>query len=194
MTWYNFHVGHACLARSEHIVSKRLSRFTDSEGNCDGWGAFIINISVSYVLLANVKPHHGQHFSRLMVSPPQMPVQFKLMYNANILRAEITTLTTPPPPVWYTIIKPKLSFFKNRSENAMLTSCVSSYAPMLVKKSVLPRSPEIFLRPFPEKTQILLTSCIHPKISQHSIPHVMHEENNVGLQIIHTITKFLYFF
>ena len=52
---------------------------------------------------------------------------------------------------------------------------------------------EIFIRPFPEKTQILLTPCIHSKISQHSIPHAMYEANNVGFQIIHTITTFLYF-
>ena len=39
---------------------------------------------------------------------------------------------------------------------------------MLVKRLVLPRSPEIFLRPFPEKTQILLTPCVHPKISHSS--------------------------
>ena len=65
---------------------------------------------------------------------------------------------------------------------------------MLVKRSVLPRSPEIFIHPFPEKTQIILTPYIHPKISQHSIAHAMHEENNVGFQIIHTITTFLYFF
>ena len=75
----------------------------------------------------------------------------------------------------------------------MLTSCVLSYAPMLEKRSVLPRSPDIFLGPFPEMTQILLTPCIHSKISQHSIPHVTPEENNVGLQILHTITTFLYF-
>ena len=65
---------------------------------------------------------------------------------------------------------------------------------MLVKRSVLPRSPEIFIRPFPEKTQILLIPYINPKISQHSIPHVTAEENNVGFQIIRTITTFLYFF
>ena len=93
------------------------------------------------------------HFSIChMVSPPQMPVPLKRMYNANIPRAEITTFVPSCPPMLHTIIKPKLSFFKNCFENGMLTSCVLSYAPMLVKRSVLPRSPEIFLRPFPEKT------------------------------------------
>ena len=113
------------------------------------------------------------HFPRwppkkLVVSPPQMPVPLKHMYNANIPRAEITTFVPSCPPMWHTIIKPKLSFFKNCFENGMLTSCVLSYAPMLKKWSVLPRSPEIFLRPFPEKTQILLTPCVHPKISHNS--------------------------
>ena len=83
-----------------------------------------------------------------MVSPPQMPVPLKRMYNANIPRAEITTFVPSCPPMLHTIIKPKLSFFKNCFENGMLTSCVLSYAPMLVKRSILPRSPEIFLRPF----------------------------------------------
>ena len=59
------------------------------------------------------------------------------------------------------------------------------------KKAPFPRSPEIFLRSFPEKTQILINPCIHPKIAQHSIPHVTHEENNLGLQTILTITTFL---
>ena len=103
-----------------------------------------------------------------MVSPPQMSVPLKRMYNANIPRAEITTFVPSCPPMLHTIIKPKLSFFKNCFENGMLTSCVLSYAPMLVKRSISPRSPEIFLRPFPEKTQILLTACVHPKISHNS--------------------------
>ena len=119
-----------------------------------------------------------KHFSRTLpshcycvgykVSPPQMPVPLKRMYNANIPRAEITTFVPSCPPMLHTIIKPKLSFFKNCFENGMLTSCVLSYAPMSVKRSILPRSPEIFLRPFPEKTQILLTTCVHPKISHNS--------------------------
>ena len=96
-----------------------------------------------------------------MVSPPQMPVPLKRMYNANIPRAKITTFFPSCPPMLHTIIKPKLSFFKNCFENGMLTSCVLSYAPMLVKRSVLPSPPEIFLRPFPEKTQFLLTIYPH---------------------------------
>ena len=99
------------------------------------------------------------------VSPPQMPVPLNRMSNAIIPRAEITTFVPSCPPMLHTIIKPELSFFKNCFENGMLTFCVLSYAPMLVKRSVLPRSPEIFLRPFPEKTQILLTACVHAKIS-----------------------------
>ena len=102
----------------------------------------------------------------------------------------MTTFVHNYPPMWHTIRKPKLSFFKNRYEHGMLTSSVSSYAPLLVKSSILPRSPEIFSRSFPERTQILLIPCIQPKISQHSIPYVTHEENNVGLQIIHTIKTF----
>ena len=81
------------------------------------------------------------------VSPPQMPVPLKRMYNANIPRAEITTFVPSSPPMLHTIIKPELSFFKNCFENGMLTSCVLRYALMLVKRSILPRSPEIFLRP-----------------------------------------------
>ena len=108
------------------------------------------------------------------VSPPQMPVPLKRMYNANIPRAEIITFVPSCPPMLHTIIKPKLSFFENCLENGMLTSCVLSYAPMLVKRSILPRFPEIFLRPFPEKTQILLIAC-------------------VCLQFIHIITTFPYF-
>ena len=103
-----------------------------------------------------------------VVSPPQMPVPLKRMYNANILRAEITTFVPNCPPMWHNMIKPKLSFLKNSFENGMLTSCVLSYTPMLVKRSVLPRSPEIFLRPFLEKTQILFTPCVHPKIPHNS--------------------------
>ena len=103
-----------------------------------------------------------------MVSPPQMPVLLKRMYNANIPRAEITTFVPSCPPMLHTIIKTKLSFFQNCFENGMLTSCVLSYAPMLVKRYILPRSPKIFLSPFPEKTQILLTACVHPKISHNS--------------------------
>ena len=34
-----------------------------------------------------------------MVSPPQMPVPLKRMYNANILRAEITTFVPNCPPM-----------------------------------------------------------------------------------------------
>ena len=102
------------------------------------------------------------------VSPPQMPVPLKRMYNANIPRAEITTFVPSCPPILHTILNPKLSFFKNCFENGMLTSCVLSYAPMLVKRSILPRSPEIFLRPFPEKTHILLPACVHPNISHNS--------------------------
>ena len=114
--------------------------------------------------LTQVTPH--THIP--MVSPPQMPVPLKRMYNANIPRADITTFVPSCPPMLHTIIKPKLSFFKNCFKNSMLTSCVFSYAPMLVKRSILPRSPEILLRPIPEKTQILLTACVHPKISHNS--------------------------
>ena len=91
-------------------------------------------------------------------SPPQMPVTSKRMHNANIQRAEMTILVPNYPLMWHTIINPKLSCFKNRSENGMVTSSVSSYAPLLVKWSVLPRSPEIFLRLFPEKK----TNPSHP--------------------------------
>ena len=52
-----------------------------------------------------------------MVSPPQMPVPLKRMYNANIPRAKITTFVPSCPPMLRTIIKPKLSFFKNCFEN-----------------------------------------------------------------------------
>ena len=64
-----------------------------------------------------------QCWKSIMVSPPQMPVPLKHMYNANIPRAEITTFVPSCPPMWHTIIKPKLSFFKNCFENGMLTSC-----------------------------------------------------------------------
>ena len=39
-----------------------------------------------------------------MVSPPQMPVPLKRMYNVNIPRAEITTFvpSCPPPPPYVT--------------------------------------------------------------------------------------------
>ena len=104
----------------------------------------------------------------VVVSPPQMPVPLKHMYNANILRAEFTIFVPNYPPMWYTIIIPKLSFFKNGSENGMLSSTVLSYSPLKIKWSNLPRSPQIFLRLFTENTHILLTPCNHPKISQHS--------------------------
>ena len=35
----------------------------------------------------------------IKVSPPQMPVLLKRMYNANILRAEITTFVPSCPPM-----------------------------------------------------------------------------------------------
>ena len=38
-----------------------------------------------------------------MVSPPQMPVPLKHMYDANILRAEFTIFIPNYPPMWYTI-------------------------------------------------------------------------------------------
>ena len=101
------------------------------------------------------------------------------MYNANIPRAEITTFV----PMSHTIIKPKLSFFKNCFENGMLTSCVLSNAAMQVKRSILPRSPEIFLRPFPEKTQILLSACVHPKISHNSYSERTRELGPEGPQL-----------
>ena len=133
-----------------------------------------------------------------MVSPPEMPVPLKGMYNANIPMAEMTTFVhsccPPPPPMLHTIIKLKLSFFKNCFENGRLTSCVLSYAPMLVKRSVLPRSPKIFLRPFPEKTQILLIDVSIRKSHITVIPHITDSENSVCLQFIHIITTFLYFF
>ena len=47
-----------------------------------------------------------------MVSPPQMPVPSKRMYNANIPRAEITTFVLAAPPMLHTIIKHNLSSFK----------------------------------------------------------------------------------
>ena len=104
----------------------------------------------------------------IMVSPPQVPVPLKHMYNANILRAEFAIFVPNYPPMWYTIIIPELSFFKNRFENGMLSSTVLSYSPLKVKWSNLPRSPQIFLRLFTENTHILLTPCNHPKISRHS--------------------------
>ena len=60
-------------------------------------------------------PLRGSHDSQSphMVSPPQMPVPLKRMYNANIPRAEITIFVPSCPPMLHTIIKPKLSFFKN---------------------------------------------------------------------------------
>ena len=122
----------------------------------------------SMCLLKNNQDSFLWHLSGYIVSPPQMPVPLKRMYNANIPRAEITTFVPSCPPMLHTIIKPNMSFFKDCFENGRLTSCVLSYALMLVKRSVLPRSPEIFLRPFPEKTQILLTACVHPKISHNS--------------------------
>ena len=80
-----------------------------------------------------------------------MPVPLKHMYSANILRAEFTIFV----PLLYTIIKPQLSFFKNRSENGMLSSTVLSYSPLMVKWSYLLRSPQIFLvRLFTENTVI----------------------------------------
>ena len=97
-----------------------------------------------------------------------MPVRLKHMYNANILRAEFTIFVPNYPSMWYTIIIPQLSFFKNRSENGMLSSTVLSYSPLKVKRANLSRSPQIFLRLFTENTHILLTPCDHPKISRHS--------------------------
>ena len=126
-----------------------------------------------------------------MVSPPQMPVPLKHMYNANILRAEFTIFV----PLLYTIIKPQLSFFKNRSENGMLASTVLSYSPLVVKWSNLLRSPQIFLvRLFTENTHILLTPCNHPKISQQLYLMSRMKKNNVCLQIIHKITTSPYCF
>ena len=100
-----------------------------------------------------------------------MPVPLKHMNNANILRAEFIIFIPnyPPPPMSYTgQIKPRLSFFKNRSENGMLSSTLLSYSLLWVKWSNLPRSPQIFLRLFTKNTHILLTPSNHPKISQHS--------------------------
>ena len=114
-----------------------------------------------------------------MVSTPQMPVSLTRMYNANISRAEITTFVPSCPPMLHTIIKPKLSFFKNCFKNSMPTSCVLSYAPLLVKRSILPRSPEIFLCPFPEKTQILLTHVSIRTSHITVIPHITDSENSV---------------
>ena len=57
-----------------------------------------------------------------MVSPPQMPVPLKYMYNANILRADFTTFAPSHTPMWHTIITHMLSFLKNSSENDMLTN------------------------------------------------------------------------
>ena len=83
------------------------------------------------------------------------------MYNANILRAEITNFVSATSYVTHhnrawTVL------FQNSFENGMLTSSVLRYTPLL------PKSPQIFLRPFPEKSKILLTSCVHPNIPQHS--------------------------
>ena len=137
---------------------------------------------------------HVNIFCVYMVSPPQMPVPLKHMYNANILRAEFTIFVPNYPPLWYTIIIPQLSFFKNRSENGMLSSTVLSYSPLKVKWSNLPRSPQIFLRLFTENTHILLTTVTIRKSHNTVKPHVTHEENNVCLQIIHKVTTFPYFF
>ena len=97
-----------------------------------------------------------------------MPVPLKYMYTVKILRNQFTSFVPTYAPMWYTIIKPKLSSFKSRSENSMLTSTVLSYFPLFIKRLSLPRSPQIFLRLFTEKINILLTPCIQPKISQHS--------------------------
>ena len=123
-----------------------------------------------------------------MVSPPQMPVPLKRMYNANIPRSEITTFVPNCPPMSHTIIKPKLSFFKNCFENGMLTSCVLSYAPMLVKRSVLPRSPEIFLRPFQKRHKSFSPHVSIRKSHITVIPHITDSENSVCLQFIHIIS------
>ena len=109
----------------------------------------LVDTSLDFGLFRVVRPHCKRSYR---VSPPQMPVQLKRIYNANIPGAEITTFVPSSSPMLHTIIKPELSFFKNCFENGMLTSCVLSYVPMLVNRFVLPRSPEIFLRPFPEKT------------------------------------------
>ena len=114
-----------------------------------------------------------------MVSPPQMPVPLKHTNNANILSAEFTIFVPNYPPMWYTIIIPQLSFFKNRSKNGMLSSTVLSYSPMKVKWSNLPRSPQIFLRLFTENTHILLTPCNHPKISQHTLYLMSHTKKTM---------------
>ena len=128
-----------------------------------------------------------------MVSPPQMPVLLKRMYNANIPRAEITTFVPSCPPMLHTIIKPKLSFFKNCFENGMLTSCVLSYAPMLVKRSILPRSPEIFCAHFQKRHKSFSPHVSIRKSHITVIPHITDSENSVCLQFIHIITTFLYF-
>ena len=57
-----------------------------------------------------------------MVSPPQMPVPLKYMYNANILRSDFTTFVPSYTPMWHPIIRPKLPFLKNSTENGMLTN------------------------------------------------------------------------
>ena len=50
----------------------------------------------------------------IMVSPPQMPVPLKHMYNANILRAYFTTFVPSYTPMWHTIKRHKLSFLKKK--------------------------------------------------------------------------------
>ena len=50
----------------------------------------------------------------IMVSPPQVPVPLKHMYNANILRADFTTSVPSYTPMWHTIIRHKLSFLKKQ--------------------------------------------------------------------------------
>ena len=73
----------------------------------------------------------------LKVPPPQIPVSLKHVYIANFLRAEFTVFFPTYAPMWCTITKRKLSFFKNRSENGMLTCTVLS---LWVKRSTFPGS------------------------------------------------------
>ena len=60
------------------------------------------------------------NFWTLMVSPPQTPVPLKYMYNANILGSDSATFVPSYTPMWHTIIRPKLFFLKNSSDNDML--------------------------------------------------------------------------
>ena len=128
-----------------------------------------------------------------VVSPPQMPVLLKRMYNANIPRAEITTSVPSCPPMLHTIIKPKLSFLKNCFENGMLTSCVLSYAPMLVKRPFCPDLPKYSCAHSQKRHKSFSPHVSIRKSHITVIPHITDSENSVCLQYIHIITAFLYF-